>query len=72
MQKILNELKALKIKTFLMLLAAGIINSIGVVMFLAPVNIYDSGLSGTAMLLWELTPDAYTFSLFLLILNRCV
>ena len=69
MQKILNELKALKIKTFLMLLAAGIINSIGVVMFLAPVNIYDSGLSGTAMLLWELTPDAYTFSLFLLILN---
>lgn len=38
-------------------------------MFLAPVHIYDSGFSGTSMLLWQLTPEKYTFSFFLLILN---
>ncbi len=65
----LKQLKSLKFKNFIMLFLAGIINSIGVVMFLAPVNLYDSGLSGTSMLLWELTPEHYTLSLFLLILN---
>ncbi len=69
MKKILNDLKSLKLKNFIVIFIAGIINSIGVVMFLAPVNIYDSGLSGTSMLLWELTPDAFTYSLFLLVLN---
>lgn len=54
---------------FLMLLLAGIINAFGITMFLAPVNLYDSGLSGTSMLLWELTPDCFTLGFFLLILN---
>ena len=45
---------------FVMLFIAGIINAFGVTMFLAPVNLYDSGLSGTSMLLWELTPDNFT------------
>ena len=35
----------------LMLTVAGIINAIGVTMFLAPVKLYDSGISGTSMLL---------------------
>ena len=55
--------------TILLLTAAGIINAIGVTMFLAPVRLYDSGISGTSMLLWLMTPDEYTLSLFLLILN---
>ena len=50
-------------------MAAGCINAVGVTMFLAPVHLYDSGISGTSMLLWQITPEAYTLSLFLLILN---
>ena len=38
-------------------------------MFLAPVHLYDSGISGTSMLLWQATPPEYTLSLFLVILN---
>lgn len=52
-----------------LLFIAGIINAIGVTMFLAPVNLYDSGISGTAMLIWQITPDEFTFPLFLLVLN---
>ena len=64
-----TQLRALRPLSFALLLAAGIINSVGVTMFLAPVHLYDSGISGTSMLLWQLTPEAYTLSLFLLILN---
>lgn len=59
----------LDFKTFVLLTLAGIINAFGVTMFLAPVNLYDSGISGTSMLLWQLTPEVYTLSLFLLLLN---
>lgn len=52
-----------------MLTLAGIINSIGVTMFLSPVNIYDSGISGTSMLLAQITPEYLTLSIFLLVLN---
>jgi uncharacterized membrane-anchored protein YitT (DUF2179 family) len=51
------------------LTAAGAINSVGVTMFLSPVKLYDSGVSGTAMLLNYLTPDVFTLSLFLIVLN---
>lgn len=72
-KQILPPLKAqphgLRPLTFLLLLAAGVINAVGVTMFLAPVHLYDSGISGTSMLLWQVTPDAYTLSLFLLLLN---
>ena len=64
-----TQLRALRPLSFALLLAAGIINAVGVTMFLAPVHLYDSGISGTSMLLWQLTPEAYTLSLFLLILN---
>lgn len=42
----LKELKNLKIRNFIMLTIAGIINAIGVTVFLSPVNLYDSGISG--------------------------
>lgn len=65
----IEELKGLKIKNFLILFIAGIINSIGVTMFLAPVNLYDSGISGTSMLLWQITPEQFTLSFFLVVIN---
>ena len=73
MQKLREFLSAssegFSILNFLTLTFAGIVNSIGVTMFLAPVNLYDSGLSGTSMLLWQITPSYMTLSLFLLVLN---
>lgn len=59
----------LRIKNFLMLTIAGIINAFGITIFLMPVNLYDSGISGTSMLLDQLTPEFLTLSLFLVILN---
>ncbi len=66
---IIKDLKELRFKNFFILFFAGIINSIGVTMFLAPVNLYDSGISGTSMLLWQVTPDYLNLSLFLVALN---
>lgn len=64
-----QSLSALRLRTFCLLFAAGIINAVGVTLFLAPVHLYDSGISGTAMLFWQLTPEPYTLSMFLLLLN---
>ena len=66
---LLTPLKNLKPLNFLLLAAAGIVNAIGVNMFLAPVQLYDSGISGTSMLLARLTPEEFSLSLFLLLLN---
>ncbi len=52
-----------------MLTLAGAINAIGVTLFLAPVQLYDSGISGTSMLLAQLTPERFSLSLFLILLN---
>lgn len=54
---------------FLALTVAGLINAFGVTVFLAPVKLYDSGFSGTSMLLSQITPPFLTLSLFLVILN---
>lgn len=56
-------------KNFLVLFAAGCINAIGVTVFLAPVDLYDSGISGTSILLYQITPEYLTLSFFLLVLN---
>lgn len=56
-------------KRFLFLTIAGIINAIGVTMFLAPMNLYDSGISGTSILFSQITPEIYSLSLFLILLN---
>lgn len=60
-------LKTLKDLFFLTI--AGIINAFGVTLFLAPVKLYDSGISGTAILLSQITPEFMTLSVFLIILN---
>ncbi len=59
----------IKITNLLMLTIAGIINAVGVTIFLNPVNLYDSGISGTSMLLAQVTPEFLTLSIFLLVLN---
>ena len=60
-------LQQLRLRNFLLLTVAGIVNAFGVTIFLAPVRLYDSGISGTAMLLDQLTP--WNLSVFLLLLN---
>ena len=41
---------------FIALTIAGIINELGVTIFLTPVELYDSGISGTSMILAQITP----------------
>lgn len=53
---ILSQLKKLRALNFLFLTVAGIINAVGVTMFLAPVKLYDSGILGTSILLSQVTP----------------
>ena len=65
----IKDLKKLKIKNFILLTLAGLINSVGVVCFLTPVKLYDSGISGTSVLLAQITPEYLTLSVFLIILN---
>ena len=57
------------IKNFIALTIAGIINAFGVTFFLYPVNLYDSGISGTSMLLAQVTPEHLTLSMFLVLIN---
>lgn len=59
----------IKIKNLILLTIAGFINAFGINIFLAPVKLYDSGISGTSMLLSQITPEVLSLSLFLLILN---
>ncbi len=64
-----KELKELKFVNFILLTAAGVVNAFGVSLFLFPVKLYDSGISGLSMLLDQLTPSTFTLSMFLIILN---
>ncbi len=58
-----------KLSNFMALTLAGLINAFGVTVFLAPVKLYDSGISGTSMLLSQISPEAFSLSFFLLLLN---
>ncbi len=64
-----NLHRKIKISNVIMLTIAGIINAIGVNIFLAPVKLYDSGISGTSMLCSQVTPEYMPLSVFLLVLN---
>lgn len=66
---VFDQLKRLRWQRFVWLTVAGMINAFGVVCFLNPVKLYDSGISGTSMLLSQITPERLTLSIFLLILN---
>lgn len=59
----------LKVANFFMLTIAGIVNAFGITVFLMPVKLYDSGISGTSMLLDQITPEYLTLSIFLIVLN---
>ena len=62
-------MKSVSPKTLLLLTLAGIVNAFGVILFLSPVSLYDSGLSGTSMLFSQLTGGRIPISVFLLVLN---
>lgn len=62
-------LSKISIKNILLLTLAGCVNAFGITIFLNPVNLYDSGISGTSMLLEQITPDGFSLSLFLILLN---
>lgn len=65
----IKHLKSIHIVNLLMLTVAGIVNAFGITLFLTPVKLYDSGISGTSMLLDQITPGYLTLSVFLLVLN---
>lgn len=67
--KITKCMKKIKIANIILLTIAGIINAFGVVVFLAPVKLYDSGISGTSMLISQVTPAWCSLSLILILLN---
>ncbi len=60
-------MKKLNLSNFFFLTIAGMINAFGITVFLAPVKLYDSGISGTSMLLAQVTP--LSLSIFLVLLN---
>ena len=65
----IKQLKKIRIINLMMLTVAGMVNAFGITIFLTPVKLYDSGISGTSMLLDQITPEYLTLSIFLLILN---
>ena len=65
----LKKLRRISIVNLFMLTLAGVVNAIGITIFLYPVNLYDSGISGTSMLLAQITPEYLPLSLFLIVLN---
>ena len=68
-KKYLAEIKEIKPINFIFLLAAGIINAFGITLFLFPVKLYDSGVSGLSMLLDQITPAYLNISFFLIVIN---
>ncbi|MBR5113908.1 MAG: YitT family protein [Oscillospiraceae bacterium] len=64
-----SEIKEIRYVHFIILTLAGIINAFGVSLFLFPVKLYDTGISGLSMLLDQVTPPPLTLSVFLIVLN---
>ena len=69
MKKIAEWFRQFRWQNFVLLIVAGILSAVGVTMFLEPVALYDSGISGTSMLLGQLTPDYLKLPVFLVGLN---
>lgn len=68
-KKLMQVVRTLRWRNFPLLFLAGCINAFGVTIFLAPVKLYDSGISGTSILLSQITPEKLSLSVFLLLLN---
>ncbi len=69
MKNLAVMIRCLRPFDMIMLTLAGIINAFGITLFLMPVKLYDSGISGTSMLLAQITPKELSLSFFLMILN---
>lgn len=69
LRRLLSAFRHIRLKNILCLTIAGLINAFGVTAFLSPIGLYDSGISGTSQLLSQITPDALSLSLFLILLN---
>ena len=69
MKKILEIIRKIGLFRFIMLTVAGTVNAFGITLFLMPVKLYDSGISGASMLLAQVTPDSLSLSVFLILLN---
>ena len=65
----MKHITKIRIANLMMLTIAGIVNAFGITLFLTPVKLYDSGISGTSMLLEQITPEYLSLSIFLLLLN---
>lgn len=68
-KKSLIQKDKFSVVNFLGLLVAGVVNAVGAILLLFPVSIYDSGMSGLAMLLDQVTPNFLTVSMFLVVLD---
>ena len=68
-KKLLRAVRTLRWRNFPLLFLAGCVNAFGVTVFLAPVKLYDSGISGTSILLSQVMPEQLNLSVFLLLLN---
>lgn len=69
MTNLKEKIMRLSAVNFVFLTIAGIINAFGVIVFLSPVKLYDSGISGTSMLVSQETPKWCSLSLILILLN---
>ncbi len=67
MNRLKELLRKIKLKNLAGLTVAGFINAFGITIFLNPVNLYDSGISGTSMLISQIT--GIPLYAFLIILN---
>ena len=59
----------LHLRNFVLLTAAGVVNAFGITLFLYPVDLFDSGISGLSMLLAQLTSETVPMAVFLVLLN---
>ena len=69
LRRFIEKVKNFRVTNFFFLTIAGIINAFGVIVFLAPVKLYDSGISGTSMLISQVTPEWCSLSVILILLN---
>lgn len=63
----MRQIQKPRIVNLLMLTVAGMINAFGITLFMTPVKLYDSGISGTSMLLEQITPSYFHCTPLLLI-----
>ncbi|MBQ8533206.1 MAG: YitT family protein [Clostridia bacterium] len=70
MRRLINKIREGSVAVnIIMLTVAGIINAFGITVFLSPVKLFDSGISGTSMFLSSVTPECMSLSIFLVVLN---